>query len=227
MNWESATWEGFERALTEYRDAEYRGRSRNAGENAYLHVIEELANVPIAERGKHADSIIQFLNVWACHFPTRTPNTRNALRGWINRESGALEELSELALTDTELPERLDEYERLYRSLIELQSASDGPSIPTMGPAAASKILHVMVPRLFVMWDTKIKKAGWTYADFLLRMHNLAREIIDDLAPNDARADVEDYLRKRLGYPVRKPLAKYIDEYNWWLAWELGSQARP
>jgi hypothetical protein len=49
-----------------------------------------------------------------------------------------------------------------------------------MGPAAASEILHVMIP-------------------------------------------VDAYLQRTVGYPVRKPLAKYIDEYNWWRAWGLGT----
>ena len=212
------SWERFETALAEYRDAEYHGRSRNAGENAYLHVFDELAGLPIAERDIHADSIIQFLNVWACHFPTRTPNTRTALRSWINREASSLQGLVDLSITDLEGGGHRAECERLYASLLDLQSVSNGPSIPTMDHAAASKILHLMIPPLFVMWDTKIKKGELGYGDFLIRMHELALEL-HRRAPAAASSDLEAYLQRTLGYPVCKPLAKYIDEYNWWLAW--------
>jgi hypothetical protein len=94
-----------------------------------------------------------------------------------------------------------------------------------MGDAAASKILGAMVPSLFVMWDKVIKKkAGLGYGGFLVRMHAFALQVRDELAPEAARADIEGYLQQHLAYPVRKPLAKYIDEYNWWLAWNLASR---
>jgi hypothetical protein len=88
-----------------------------------------------------------------------------------------------------------------------------------MGVAAASKILHVMVPSLFVMWDKEIAKGGWRYGDFQVRMRELGLLIRDQLAPPKARADLEGYLQSALDYPIRKPLTKYIDEYNWWVAW--------
>jgi hypothetical protein len=219
LEWDSVTWDDFERALLEYRDAEYSGRSPISGENAYLLIFDELANVPVAERGSHVDPLVLFLNRWACRLPTRTPNTRITLHDWFSRESKTLQALSAATVSDSRLPAHLEECERLYASLIDLQSRSDGPSIPTMGPAAASKILHLTVPPLFVMWDTKIKKGGWQYGDFMLRMHDLAVRLRDELAPEKARGDIDGYLQGLLAYPTRKPLAKYIDEYNWWLAW--------
>ena len=53
-------------------------------------------------------------------------------------------------------------------------------------------------------------------------MHSLAVRIRDELAPEKARDDIDGYLQRTHGHPVRKPLATYIDEYNWWLAWEVG-----
>ena len=47
MDWESATWAQFERAITEYRDKEYLGRSPISGENAYFSIVRELAATPI------------------------------------------------------------------------------------------------------------------------------------------------------------------------------------
>ena len=53
-------------------------------------------------------------------------------------------------------------------------------------------------------------------------MHEFALELRDRLAPVEARGDIDGYLQTALGYSVKKPLAKYIDEYNWWVAWGLG-----
>lgn len=224
MDWDSTTWEQFERALTEYRDKEFLGCSRISGENAYLDIVRELSGVPSTELVHHADSLVLFLNRWNCRLPTRTSETRLALQGWLGREQTALEALGTVTLFDSHLATRREEFDRLYASLIALRDSMDGARIPTMGDAAASKILHVIVTPLFVMWDKEIKRGGWGYGEFMLRMHEFAHHLRDRLAPAEARADIEGYLQNVLGYPVRKPLAKYIDEFNWWLAWGLGAQ---
>jgi 5,10-methylenetetrahydromethanopterin reductase len=223
MDWALASWEQFERAITEYRDKEYVGRSRTSGENAYLDLIRELADVPMAQRVSHVDSIVLFLNRWNCRLPTRTSETRLALQGWLGREQTALEALADATLFDSDLPTRRDEFDRLYASLVALRDSMNGPRIPTMGDAAASKILGVMVPPLFVMWDKEIKKGALGYGEFMVQMHEFAHHLRDHLAPADARDDIDGYLQHALGYKVRKPLAKYLDEYNWWVAWALGS----
>jgi hypothetical protein len=53
LNWKSVTWDEFTRALGEYRDREFRDRSLNSGENAYLDLFSELADVPIVLRSDH------------------------------------------------------------------------------------------------------------------------------------------------------------------------------
>jgi hypothetical protein len=99
-----------------------------------------------------------------------------------------------------------------------------GPSVLRIDayPRHSWRRSRALFPRLFVMWDSKIKKGRWEYGDFLLRMHSLAVRIRDELAPEKARDDIDGYLQRTHGHPVRKPLATYIDEYNWWLAWEVG-----
>ena len=218
MDWDSVTWASFIKGLTDYRDREYLKASRVSGEHAYLSVLEEFAPLSILERRTHVDSLILFLNRWSCHFPTKTAETRTALTRWIEREASALGEIATATLCDEQLSERIAELERLYASLIALRQAPEA-RIPTMGDAAASKILHLMVPDLFVMWDREIKKGGWGYGRFMLRMRDLAIDLRETLAPPEARSDVEGYLQHELGYPVRKSLAKFIDEFNWWLAW--------
>ncbi len=54
----------------------------------------------------------------------------------------------------------------------------------------------------------------------MCEMHDFSLFLSTIIAPSEARSDIVGYLQDRLGYPVRKPLAKYIDEYNWYLAWQ-------
>jgi hypothetical protein len=91
-----------------------------------------------------------------------------------------------------------------------------------MADAAASKALHLLQPRLFVMWDKEIRRsAPEGYGTYLLQMHALA-DRLSEQAPAD---DVEAYLHELLGYEKRKTLAKYVDEYNWFEAVGRGQLA--
>jgi hypothetical protein len=59
----------------------------------------------------------------------------------------------------------------------------------------------------------------------MAQMHRFAVRLRDE-APLDARNDVGAYLSRLLEYPVRKPLAKFIDEHNWYAAFGV-TRARP
>src|SRR5439155_25898509 len=162
--------------------------------------------VPIAQRGAHANSIVLFLNRWRCRFPTE--NSRTALATWIPREAEALKALAHLSIID-DIGLHINEVDRLHESLIALRRR-DAP-ISTMGDACASKTLHQVVPSLFVMWDLNIQRGYESYGSFMVDMSRFAIRLRDELAPEEARSDIEGYLQRLLGYPIRKPLAKYID----------------
>jgi hypothetical protein len=84
-----------------------------------------------------------------------------------------------------------------------------------LGDTAASKFLHVLLPYAFVMWDNTIKRLARDYEDFLTKMHRLARRLTDEsgLRPND----IEEHLASRVGDAAPRTLAKYLDEYNWYV----------
>lgn len=214
MEWDSVTWDDFERALVAYRDSQFLGSSRISGENAYLGLFTELANVSVGERVSHVASLVLFLNRWNCHFPR--DESPAAITGWLSREGVVLQSLVGISILDSGVTERVSDLDALYESLIELRRGN--PRISTMGDACASKLLHQMVPGLFVMWDLKIKSGFASYGAFMIRMHHFALRLRDELAPEEAQSDIDGFLTDALGYPVRKPLAKYIDEYNWWNA---------
>ena len=65
------------------------------------------------------------------------------------------------------------------------------------------------------MWDVNIKPFAAGYGDFMLEMHRLGRRLTKEIgmSPTDAEA----HLQAQLGYRVRKTMAKYLDEYNWYV----------
>ena len=88
----------------------------------------------------------------------------------------------------------------------------------------ASKILHTILPRLFVMWDRKIRQGllgdrnrmyGKDYVDcFLPRMQEELDEAIGScVLENDSPR--EEAIRKICKLCDDKTLPKLIDEFNW------------
>jgi hypothetical protein len=188
LAWNEVTWPRFVAGLEAYR--EYFPRAFTAPE-----VFPE-----------SAEDIVRLLNRWACRLSTeRAPK---ALEAWLRAHD--LTKFASLKITDPELP--TDELGALHDDLIVHMQAA---GVRNMGPAAASKALYLLQPRLFVMWDREISRsAPEGYGSYLLQMHGLALRLTDE-APTD---DVEAHLQQLLGYAQRKTFAKYIDEYNWFEA---------
>lgn len=88
--------------------------------------------------------------------------------------------------------------------------------VKNIGPTSASKILHLLRPNLFVMWDADIaKKFGVSmspvgYLKFLERCQAMLKAILEGYRRKGI-SDPESYLLNKF----RKPLTKLLDEYNW------------
>ena len=206
LHWDRLTWLEFVIKLESYRDR----YSRQGREDpAYVRCLRIVRERPMRERAARARDIVLFLNTWSCHLPREV--SVQAMSRWIREHLTELEALEGLRLTDADFLERLPALLSLYGSVLELKD-----QIRTMGDTAASKFLHVLLPDLFVMWDNNIKPFAQDYEDFLTEMHLLGRRLVAESGLADA--DVEDHLREHLGYGVRKTLAKYLDEYNWYVA---------
>lgn len=96
-------------------------------------------------------------------------------------------------------------------------------SIKWIGPTAASKILAVLNPGLFVMWDDKICKGyiplryslgGRYYRSFLLSMLRAALKIQSD-AIKYGIEDPAKHLSETCHSVPNFTLAKFIDEWNY------------
>lgn len=129
--------------------------------------------------------------------------------------------LAQFTIVDAELVDRLGEIETLYESLWEHARVE----VRTWGPAANAKTLHQLVPAVFVMWDKNIVPFARDYADFIAEMHQLGVRMIEE-SPYGSLDELEQRMQEHLGYRVRKTLAKYLDEFNWYEMVGAGRIAR-
>ena len=224
MDWDATTWERFERALTEYRDKEFRGRSGISGENAYLAIVRELSGVPPAELVHHVDSLVLFLNRWNCRLPTKTSETRLALQGWLGPRAGGARSAQHGDVVrpgSPDAPGRVRPALRIAHRVAGLEEqrahTDDGRRRRLEDP-----------PRHRDATLRHVGQGDQAWRVGLRRVHGRhARVRAPSPRPTRARRGARRHRGVppgALGYPVRKPLAKYIDEYNWWVAWGLGAQ---
>jgi hypothetical protein len=207
LAWEDVSWAGFVAGLEGFRD----------------HFTTDQANRAYADflaRPKgpdYATELVRLLNRWACRLSSdRAPV---ALEAWLRAHAADLEEIERLTILDPRVRDHAEELGALHDDLIDSMRAG---GVLNMADAAASKALHLLQPRLFVMWDKEIRRsAPEGYGVYLAKMHTLAGRLTER-APVD---DVEAYLQELLGYETRKTLAKYLDEYNWFEAVGRGQLA--
>jgi hypothetical protein len=198
--WEDVSWDGFVAGLEGFRDHFTTERANRA----YTDFLD------LPQGPDYATELVRLLNRWACRLSSdRAPVV---LETWLRAHAGDLEEVERLTILDARVRDDAPVLGALHDDLIASMRAG---GVHSMGDAAASKALHLLQPRLFVMWDKELRRsAPEGYGAYLLQMHSFARRLAEE-APAD---DVEGYLKERLGYGTRKTLAKYLDEYNWFEA---------
>lgn len=113
-----------------------------------------------------------------------------------------------------------------------IRRAYKSAKVKNIGPTAISKVLHLLNPELFVMWDEDIREKYGVrgsvngYIEFLKKMQVEIKEALDGEAKNRgyskeevARRICEELTSEKLGreFIRKKTLAKLIDEYNWTL----------
>ncbi len=89
-----------------------------------------------------------------------------------------------------------------------------------VGATGAAKVLHLLAPNFFVMWDTSIRRAygvndsGEDYYRFLEKMRDEIREAVNSYKQT-YNIDNYEEARNDLELILGRPLTKAIDEYNW------------
>jgi hypothetical protein len=203
LAWDEVSWADFVAALNGYREHFTRERA----EREYAGLLDAIQGTPPQALPERAADIVGLLNKWACRLSTaRAPR---ALETWLHDHIAALAGVEALTISDPRVPAHAEQLADLHDDLIAEMRAT---GVLNMADAAASKALHLLQPRLFVMWDKEIRRSAPDgYGAYLLQMHGLALR----LAEQAPAKDIEAYLQKLLGYETRKTLAKYLDEYNW------------
>ncbi|MCL7384146.1 MAG: hypothetical protein LZ174_07655 [Thaumarchaeota archaeon] len=88
--------------------------------------------------------------------------------------------------------------------------------VDNIGPTSSSKILHLLIPNLFIMWDREIAREfdvqmnSGGYVNFL----KMCKSIYEKLSEKYKEQGVNNptaYLLSKF----KKPLTKLLDEYNW------------
>ena len=208
LKWTELSWDEFVGGLEGYRDF-FSGKSRE--DESYFRCVELMQERPLRARAEGRE-LVDFLNRWACRLSSRS--TPELIANWVQGHMARLEWFESLTILDPDVPGHAEELGSLHDDLIAYVKAG---GVLNMGDAAASKTLHMLIPDLFVMWDKEIKRSVPTgYGAYQLQMHRLAGRLATEAEVS--LAELETRLQLHLGYRSRKPLTKYLDEYNWFEA---------
>ncbi len=189
----------------------------NKGEDrayfVHLYMLQETM-----KNGQPGQALVCFLNHWNMRLDTDT--TVTAINKWYtdkvakNLQYLTQENLSEIDLNKgTIIGSIID----LYRGLYRLKGIKD---------TGASKILHLFIPELFVMWDNPIRqhyigdcKGPGAYILFMKKMQEIANHLRDENGNifNDIYAHVKEPLEDNLKTVLHKKeniknIMKFIKE---------------
>lgn len=164
------------------------------------------------------EQVILFLNQWKCMVKDDEPTAAKVKKAVIKFKQEASYLGGATILSVNSLPATLkNKISSLYNEF---------DNIPHFGPTATSKLMHILNPHLFVMWDGEILKhygrenlqidgTGNGYVAFLSMMSQMGLDITADFQKYHPEDKPEIFLCEKLEYRLQKSLAKFIDEYNW------------
>lgn len=186
---------------------------------------KNLHNLPTKEVKR---KVTGFLNDWHCHLPV-TDELAEKMKRTYQQMIPFLKALENETLEDFEF-EKKKEVEGKEYSNEEILAKVFG-SFCKIGyklkGVAASKLLSLINPNLFVMWDTAICETYGIQApsepyvrdkryvpDFFPLMKQKANDVIDSYI-KDKKCNRSEAIRAINNFQKWRPLAKLLDEYNW------------
>ena len=159
------------------------------------------------------DVILDFLNKWQCRL---SYSFVPALTKSLKETEPILKPLRTLKIEDLNLYNNFPFSDKEIELLISIKNVFEkisNTSIKiknsnrTIGSTATSKLLHMAIPALFVMWESAVRKFygyfanGSGYVNFLLRMNQYANYLVSNM-------DVSKFSRKKTNIP------RLLDIYN-------------
>jgi hypothetical protein len=182
-------------------------------DNVYLTSLHEFRKVELGSFGEYeAYSVL-------CLYLLKWGNMSRVLgyRGCkaLGKKLGEIEnkfyEFKPFNLPTVSLDRISPKIESIYNSVMDAQWVSDRGRTKRVGPTATAKVLHLVVPDLFMIWDRRIRdvygfgESSEEYVRFLENMQNWMKSL-------DGTVEM---LRERYG----KPSTKIVDAYNWKTCW--------
>lgn len=204
------------------------------GPDAYMSVYSDLSfrdglifNPSSIRNEDVCDKLIRgFLNKWRSRFPN-TQESANAILQALQHSNSLIRETYKFVIESVDFDEiiTIGTYQISVSEAIEriFNSVANCYGFRT---TAGAKIMGIINPSLFVMWDDSIAFrylsketdhifSGQGYVLFLKNMQQLARQCISDFHLIVAGTDPAKFLSDKLHVTPSVPLAKYLDEYNW------------
>ena len=190
------------------------GNDYDTALSCYRDALEKRRNGCSPNKPSHEEAwiLLSFANGWNARMQASFLDVRRAL---CEIEPN-LEKLRDKTILDVCLDETIDG-ERIKCLIkccfIALEKCAGGSAV-----VGASKILHILNPDLFVMWDTAIiKEYGKCefilYTDFLCKMQMLAKCAIKQVKVKESHHSDETAVASLTG--CKHSLAKALDEYNY------------
>ena len=129
----------------------------------------------------------------------------------INDLKPQLDNFKGANLVTLDLKQNSDDIEDLYNGLLNSKWVSDKGKTKRVGPTATAKVLHLLLPDTFMIWDRKVRNSlnfsdnGSEYLRFLENMQDWNRQLSKTLI----------LMQTKYG----KSCTKLLDEYNWKKCW--------
>ena len=174
-----------------------------------------------------------FLNHWHCHV-TNNEHSADEIRARLMELRAHLQALTDFSVETVNFGQliNVNGTPMSVEQCIEHCYARMAFPQYNLATVAASKVLHILRPSLFVMWDGPILShyrnidravsntpAG--YSAYLHHMKDMATQLTNSFheaalnPPADANDTVAAYLSRHMLYNPPKTMAKYLDEFNW------------
>lgn len=201
-----------------HKVAEYEKNQRLA-ELVYLQAVKELRCDGVTEdicnlKKSHMNEIIKpFLVTWGemgRHIKQLTESDWEELLHNLQDAQKAFKGLKGKTLLNADFDALSDFIKCLFKAM----------EVNHVGATSKSKILHLLNPELFVMWDDRIRKEGRYqntaegYIKFLKTMKSCAEKIVGETGKSPIEFIDAVYRELQDLNTHRKTLAKLVDEYN-------------
>jgi len=185
-------------------------RRYGTSDGVYEECIKEFSKVRLSQLNEDHESRLlrPFLLAWGTMGRVLGYQGVEVLREKLKDIGGRIEPLRKENLLSGELDELRELVVELFDEIREMRFKSRREKERKVGSTAASKILHLICPNLFVMWDSAIRTEykkrrgnGEDYFEFLKEMKALGKE--------------QESIIKELQQRYGKRATRIIDQYNW------------